>query len=115
MFSQIQFQWIDGPKHWFHTRIGVLAAWAPKGSVDPISTNLREDGIEIADDAVNFFGGKPGSYYGTEIDLQLEWSIADHFIWTLEAAVLFPGDALYNENQMAVNAFLVENRFLFVF
>ena len=64
---------------------------------------------------VNFNGGKPGSYYGTEIDLQVEWTWRELFTWTVEAAAVLPGDALRDANGDAVPAFLVENRFVFTF
>ena len=74
-----------------------------------------DDGHEISDDARNFHGGDPGSYYGTEFALQLEWTIADFFTWTIEAAYLLPGDALQDIHGDAVPAYLVENRFVFAF
>ncbi len=76
---------------------------------------LREDGTEIEDDLVNWWGGPPGSYYGTELDLQLEWRVADVFRWTVEGAVVLPGDGLRDENGDAVPSWFVENRFLLAF
>jgi hypothetical protein len=115
VFPQLKVDILDGPKHWLHARFGVLAAWPAAGVVDPVATILREDGNKIDDDAVNFHGGDPGSYYGTEFDLQLEWTIADFFTWTIEAAYLLPGDALQDIHGDAVPAYLVENRFVFAF
>ena len=96
-------------------RAGALFAWADAPVTDPIMTLLSEDGVEISDDAVNWNGGKPARYYGTELDLQIEWAFKEFFLWTVEGAVLFPGDALRDESGDAVNSFLVENRFTFLF
>jgi hypothetical protein len=116
IFPQLTANWIDTPKHHLHTRFGVLMAWpAANGVVDPVMTTLALDGTEVSDDAVNFHGGKPGSYYGTELDLQLQWVFAQHFEWTMESAYLIPGDSLQNQHGLAVNAFMFENRFSFLF
>lgn len=96
-------------------RFGSMFAWAAEPVTDPIMTALNEDGVEIEDDAVNWHGGRPGDYYGTELDLQVEWKYRKHFVWTVEGAVLFPGDALQDESGDAVNSFLVQNRFTFTF
>ena len=115
VFPQLDVTILESPKHRLHTRVGVLAAWAPTGAVDPVNTLLHEDGVEISDDLVNYNGGKPGSYYGTEIDLQVEWTWRELFTWTVEAAAAIPGDALRDANGDAVPSFLVENRFVFTF
>jgi len=115
IFPQVDIDIVKTPKHHLHSRIGVLAAWPEDGVVDPIQTVLNQDGSLIADDAVNWHGGKPGSYYGTEVDLQLEWTLNGFFTWTLEGAVLFPGDGLQDEHGDAQTSFLVQNRFMFVF
>ena len=99
----------------FGVRFGAMFAWSASPVVDPVMSLLNEDGESIADDVVNWHGGKPGSYYGTELDLQLEWTYKEHFIWTLEGALLLPGDALQDESGAAVTSFLFENRFTFVF
>jgi len=96
-------------------RTGALFAWSAAPVVDPIMTLLNEDGARIEDDAVNWHGGKPARYYGTELDLQVEWTYRDHFIWTVEGAVLIPGDALKDAAGDGVTSFLVQNRFTFVF
>ena len=92
-----------------------MMAWSAAPVTDTIMTVLSEDGVNIKDDAVNWHGGKPARYYGTELDLQVEWRYRDVFIWTVEGAVLFPGAALEDESGDAVNAFLVQNRFTFTF
>lgn len=117
LFPQVKVDIFQSVAHAFHTRIGALFAWsqASGGVVDPIMTALAEDGLEIEDDAVNFHGGEPARYYGTEVDLQLGYVFKDYFYWTVEGAVLFPGPALYDKHGGAVNSFLVENRFEFRF
>jgi hypothetical protein len=96
-------------------RGGLLVAWAPSGVVDPLESLKQRDGREIEDDLVNFHGGKPGSFYGAELDGRLEWRYLDHFIFELEGAVLFPGDALEDENGQAARSVLVQGRSTFVF
>ncbi len=115
IFPQVTWHALRGPKHWFHARLGVLAAFAPDGSVDPVGTSLREDGNEIEDDVLNYYGGRPGSYYGTEIDVQLQWTLNGFFGWTVEFAGLFPGDALQDAHGEALPSFMFENRFTFAF
>lgn len=96
-------------------RSGVLMAWAPAGTVDPIQSLARRDGTSIEDDLINFNGGKPGHFYGTEIDGRFQWKYLDHFVFDLEGAVLFPGDAFYDENRQAARSVLVQGRTTFVF
>jgi hypothetical protein len=117
LFPQILVNLVDNDEHVFHTRFGVLMAWpeAKLGAVDPVITSLSEDGEEISDDAVNFHGGAPGNYYGTEFDLQLGWTFRQNFFWTLEGAALLPGSSMQDENGDAVPSFMLENRFEFVF
>ncbi len=113
LFPQLKMDWLDTVDHQLHTRFGVLMAWPDGGVVDPILTILGDDGNEIDDDAVNFHGGRPGSYYGTELDLQLGWIYRGLFEWVVEGAVLFPGDALEDANTDAVPSFFLESRFVF--
>lgn len=116
LFPQVTVRAIDTPTNRLHARVGVLFAWPEaNGVVDPIHTILADDGNEITDDAVNFHGGDPGSYYGTELDLQLEYAFRDTFFWTVEGAVLFPGSSLEDEHGDAVNSFLFENRLVVTF
>ena len=110
-FPQILYEPVEN----LGVRFGSMFAWAAEPVTDPIMTLLSEDGDEIEDDAVNWHGGKPGTYYGTELDLQIEWKYRKYFVWTVEGAVLFPGDALEDESGDAVNSFLVQNRFTFMF
>ena len=117
LFPQLKLDWVDTHEHQFHTRFGVLFAWpeADGGAVDPIRTILADDGLEISDDAKNFHGGDPGDYYGTEYDIQLQWTFRDRFIWSLEGAFLVPGSSLEDEHFQATPSFMMENRFLFLF
>jgi hypothetical protein len=116
LFPQVALRVVESPRHLLRTRTGVLFAWpAADGVVDPIMTVLAEDGDDIRDDAVNFHGGRPGRYYGTEVDQQLEWTFRERFIWTVEGAVLLPGSALENEHGQAVPAFMIDNRFTYLF
>lgn len=96
-------------------RHGVLLAWAPSPVVDPVASLLGRDGVEIEDDLVNFAGGKPGQFYGAEIDLRAQWRFLDHFALDLEGALLFPGDALQDENGDAVRSGLLQGRTTFFF
>ncbi len=96
-------------------RGGVLMAWAPARVIDPVASLQRRDGDDINDDLVNFVGGKPARYYGTELDGRVQWRYLDHFLLDLEAAVLFPGAALQNEDGAAVRSGLVQVRTTFFF
>ena len=96
-------------------RGGVLMAWAPARVIDPVASLQRRDGLTIQDDLVNFVGGKPASYYGTELDARVQWRYMEHFLIDLEAAVLFPGAALQNEDGAAVRSGLVQTRTTFFF
>jgi hypothetical protein len=111
VFPQFDFR----PHSQLLLRGGVLMAWAPAGTVDPIQSLTRRDGAEIEDDLVNFNGGKPGHFYGTEIDGRFQWKYLDHFLFDLEGAVLFPGDAFYDENRQATRSVLIQGRTTFVF
>jgi hypothetical protein len=64
---------------------------------------------------VNFNGGAPGNYYGTELDGRAQWRYLEHFAFDLEGALLFPGSALRDEDGHAVNSFLVQARTTFFF
>jgi hypothetical protein len=91
-------------------KAGVLMAWSAAPTVDPIMSNLNLDGQEIEDDLVNYNGGKPGNYWGTEIDLGVEYRFKDVFTAIVEGAILMPGDALEDENGDAVMGWMLETR-----
>jgi len=93
----------------------VLMAWAPAKVVDPIASLQRRDGVRIDDDLVNFAGGKPGRYYGTELDGRIQWRFLEHFAADLEGAILFPGSALEDVNGDAARSVLVQGRGTFFF
>jgi hypothetical protein len=111
IFPQADFRPIDS----LLLRGGVLAAWAPSGLVDPIESLKVRDGTEIEDDLVNFNGGRPGNFYGVELDGRIQWQYLDHFLFDLEGAILFPGDAFHDENGQAARSVLVQGRTTFVF
>lgn len=111
IFPQVDFH----PVPTVLIRGGVLMAWAPAKVVDPIVSLQRRDGVAIEDDLVNFAGGKPGRYYGTELDTRIQWRFMDHFAADLEAAVLFPGSALEDANGDAARSVLVQGRGTFFF
>jgi hypothetical protein len=96
-------------------RGGVLLAWAPARTVDPIASLQRRDGNRLDDDLVNYAGGRPGRYYGTEIDMRLQYRLFAHFAADLEGAVLFPGSALEDANGDAMRSWLAQARGTFFF
>ena len=96
-------------------RGGVLFAWAPSKVVDPIRSLQRRDGNRVEDDLVNFNGGAPNQYYGTELDLRVQYRMFDHFAADLESAVLFPGSALEDANGDAVTSWMTQARGTFFF
>lgn len=96
-------------------RGGVLVAWAAAPVNDPVASQQRRDGLTIADDLVNFAGGKPGRFYGVELDLRAQWRLYEHVAFDLEGALLFPGDALQDKNGYAVRSGLVQGRTTFWF
>ena len=111
LFPQVDVRPIDD----ITLRGGVLMAWAPSRVVDPVASLQARAGASIEDDLVNFAGGKPAQYYGTEIDGRFQWRFRDHFAFDLEGAVLFPGAALEDENDNAVHSVLVQGRTTFFF
>ena len=96
-------------------RGGVMFAWAPAAVFDPIATAQRRSAGTYQYTVVNFNGGAPGNYYGTELDGRAQWRYLEHFAFDLEGAVLFPGSALRDEDGHAVNSFLVQARTTFFF
>jgi len=91
-------------------RLGALFAWAPEPVIDPVASLQANDGATIEDDLVNFVGGKPGDFYGIELDGRFQWRFVEHFALDLEGAILFPGDALQDVNGDAVNSYLTQAR-----
>ena len=96
-------------------RAGVMFAWAPAAVFDPIATAQRRSAGTYQNIVVNFNGGAPGNYYGTELDGRAQWRYLEHFAFDLEGALLFPGSALRDEDGHAVNSFLVQARTTFFF
>jgi len=111
LFPQFDFY----PHESVLVRGGVLTAWAPAKVVDPVASLKRKDGRTIQDDLVNLNGGKPGSYYGTEVDGRIQWRYADHFELDVEGAIFFPGDVFDDENEQAVRSVLLQGRTTFFF
>ena len=92
-------------------RGGVLVAWAPAPVVDPIaSLQHKSDAPHFYNGVVNYVGGAPNQFYGTELDARIQYRLFDHFAADLEGAVLFPGSALQDANGDAVRSFLVQAR-----
>ncbi len=94
-------------------KAGALFAFSQTLTVDPIQTTLAWDGQDIADDRLNYHGGKPGNYWGTELDLGVEWNFRDMFYAAVEGAYLLPGSGLRDENGDAVPSWMIESRFTF--
>lgn len=108
-FPQVFWDLRDG----LQLKAGALFAWTDVPAIDPIGTIMALDGNEVADDAVNYNGGKPGTYWGTEIDVGLSWLYRDTVQTVIEAGVLLPGDAFHDENGEAVPSWMVETRFTY--
>lgn len=111
IFPQVDYRpWPD-----LLVRVGALFAWAPAPAIDPVQSLQRQDGTTVRDDLVNFVGGKPGTFYGTELDARIQYRLHDHFLLDLEGAILFPGDALADVNGDAVRSGMVQGRTTFFF
>ena len=109
LFPQVDLH----PYKGFLIRTGVMFAWTSAPLIDPVASLQRRRSVNIEDDLVNFAGGRPGRYYGTELDVRLQYRFLDHFLFDLEGAVLFPGDALENADGVAVRSVLVQGRTTF--
>jgi hypothetical protein len=109
LFPQVTWHITDD----IYIRFGALLAWAAAPVTDPHETLLHEDGVSIEDDAVNYNGGPPGNYYGTEFDLRFSARLWGHFYFDLEGAILLPGDALQDEHGDAVMSAMAEARLTF--
>ena len=101
------------PAHVAARILGALFAWAPASSIDPIQSILAWDGEDLSDDALNYHGGKPADYWGTEIDLGLEVRYRELFELVIEAGLLLPGEGLQDENGDAVRSWMLETRATF--
>lgn len=110
-FPQLDFRPVKG----LMIRGGALFAWAAEPVANPIGSLQARDGLVIQDDLVNFNGGKPGNYWGTELDGRISYRYLDHFLFDLEGAILFPGDALRNADGYAARSVLVQGRTTFYF
>jgi len=92
-------------------RGGVLVAVAPANVVDPIASLEHNPAApHFSNGVVNYVGGAPSRFYGTEIDGRIQYRLFDHFAADLEGAVLFPGSAFQDANGDAVRSFLVQAR-----
>ena len=111
LFPQFDVRPWDG---WLF-RAGALIAWAATPLISPIQSLQARDGLTIKDDLVNFAGGKPGRFYGTELDGRIQYRVYDHFVADLEGAVLFPGSALQDADGYAARSVLVQGRTTFYF
>jgi hypothetical protein len=92
-------------------RGGLLVAWAPAPVIDPIASLQHNSAApHFYNGIVNFVGGAPNRFYGTELDARIQYRLFDHFAADLEGAILFPGNALEDANGDAVRSFLVQGR-----
>ncbi len=94
-------------------RPGIMFAWTAVPLVDPIASLQNHTSVNIKDNEVNYVGGKPGRFYGTELDLRLQYRFLEHFLFDVEGAVLLPGDALENVDGYAVTSWLLQTRATF--
>lgn len=111
LFPQI----VIAPWQWVSARVGVLMAFTQTRSVDPVGSILNADGISLEDDLLNYAGGPPGNYWGTEIDLGITLEPVTGFLIDLEGAYLIPGDALEDEHGDAVDSLYGTVRFTYYY
>ncbi len=111
LFPQLDLRPWDG---WLF-RAGALIAWTATPLISPIQSLQARQGARLEDYLVNFAGGKPGRFYGTELDGRIQYRVFEHFIVDLEGAVLFPGSALQDVDGYAVRSVLVQGRTTFTF
>jgi hypothetical protein len=80
--------------------------------VDPVASLQARDGLTIEDDLLTFVGaGSIGrQFYGTELDLRIQYRLFNHVNFELEGAMLLPGDALQNRQGEAARSVLVQGR-----
>ena len=86
-----------GPRDWFDVYGGLLFAFSTARLSDPFNTRIGGGTPR------NYLGGTPGSYLGTELDLGAQARFKPIELLTiaitLEAGLLFPGDAFTRPNQ----------------
>ena len=111
LFPQVVFS----PLRWLSARAGVMFAFTERDNVDQVGTILEATGASLRDDMVNFNGGAPARYWGTELDVGLTFTPVDGFMLDLEGAYLWPGAALHDENGDAVNSVYGNVRFTFFY
>jgi hypothetical protein len=111
LFPQVVFS----PVRWLSTRAGVMFAFTERRNVDQVGTILQATGASLQDDIVNFNGGAPGRYWGTELDVGMTFTPVEGFMLDLEGAYLWPGPALHDENGDAVNSVYGNVRFTFFY
>jgi hypothetical protein len=109
LFPQADFH----PTKDFLIRPGIMWAWTAVPLIDPIASLQNHTSVNIKDNEVNYAGGKPGRFYGTELDLRLQYRYLEHFFFDVEGAVLFPGDALQNADGYAITSWLLQTRATF--
>jgi hypothetical protein len=111
LFPQADYKPIKG----LMFRGGVLVAWTAAPLINSIASVQNRKSADWRDDLVNYAGGKPGSFYGVELDGRIQYRFLEHFIVDLEGAILFPGDALQNQDGRAVRSAMVQGRTTFFF
>ncbi len=93
-----------------YLRAGVLVAWADKDVVDPVVMRTH-----AGNPIQNYNGGPPGRFYGVEFPFRLEYILWDRFVFDFEGGYLISGNALYDKQGRAENAYMLEARFTFLF
>jgi hypothetical protein len=88
---------------------GVMVAYAEKPVVDVVATQICRTQDPLFE-RFNYHGGKPGKYYGTELDARISMALAKNVSFELEGGYLFSGDALQNSAGKAENVYLGEAR-----
>jgi len=111
LFPQVDYKPLPG----LMFRGGALVAWTAAPLIDSIASVQKRSSADWRDDLVNYAGGKPGSFYGVELDARVQYRFLEHFIADLEGAILFPGDALANKDGYAARSTMVQARTTFFF
>jgi hypothetical protein len=102
-------QLLAAPCDWLALRTGVLFAPTIVPVVDPVGTLLSSSGR-----SVNYNGGAPGSYWGTEIDFGLTATPVPGLLFDAEVAYVIPGDALFDANGDAVRSLFLDFRLTYL-